>query len=182
MDCRALASHRLPHQSKLFLDYVDKFSRVDAILRACAEDGFGYASGAQLKFPERQTPRSCWDFACAELLRWRARGARKSGRLEKGAVTIVSGQQVGLFSGPAYSFYKAFTAIQLAEELTKSGIAAVPVFWMATEDHDIDEVRHVSWFQEGALKRFELPLPDAADAGRPVGQSPARSPRGRTGP
>jgi bacillithiol biosynthesis cysteine-adding enzyme BshC len=90
-------------------------------------------------------------------------------RLERGAVAIVSGQQVGLFSGPAYAFYKALTAVQLAAELTKSGIEAVPVFWMATEDHDIDEVRHVSWFQEGALKRFELPSPDAADAGRPVG-------------
>ena len=94
-------------------------------------------------------------------------------RLEKGAVAIVSGQQVGLFSGPAYAFYKALTAIQLAAELTRSGIEAVPVFWMATEDHDLDEVRHVSWFQDGELRRFELAAPDsAAHAGRPVGKIP----------
>ena len=91
-------------------------------------------------------------------------------RLEKGAVAIVSGQQVGLFSGPAYSFYKALSAIQVANEMTRSGTEAVPVFWMATEDHDVDEVRHVSWFQDGQLKRFELGAPPEQDAGRPVGK------------
>ena len=91
-------------------------------------------------------------------------------RLEKGAVAIVSGQQVGLFSGPAYAFYKALSAIQVAKELTRSGIEAVPVFWMATEDHDVDEVRHVSWFQDGRLKRFELAAPGEQEAGRPVGK------------
>jgi len=89
-------------------------------------------------------------------------------RLENGAVAIVSGQQVGLFGGPAFAFYKALSAIRIAEELSEAGIPAVPVFWMATEDHDLDEVRHVSWFKTGKLTRFEL----AADGapGRPVGR------------
>jgi bacillithiol biosynthesis cysteine-adding enzyme BshC len=89
-------------------------------------------------------------------------------RLKNGAVAVVSGQQVGLFGGPAYAFYKALSAIRIAEELSEAGIAAVPVFWMATEDHDLDEVRHVSWFKAGKLTRFEL----AADGtpGRPVGR------------
>jgi bacillithiol biosynthesis cysteine-adding enzyme BshC len=91
-------------------------------------------------------------------------------RLEKGAVAIVSGQQVGLFSGPAFSVYKALSAIQLAEELTRGGIPAVPVFWMATEDHDLDEVRHATWFDKGKLVHFELP--GSAQTGRPVGRIP----------
>src|SRR5260370_24448476 len=91
-------------------------------------------------------------------------------RLEEGAVAVVSGQQVGLFSGPAYSIYKALMAVQIAEELTRSGIPAVPVFWMATEDHDLEEVRQTTWFDRGKLIRFELPV--AAEAGRPVGQIP----------
>src|SRR4029077_9770094 len=91
-------------------------------------------------------------------------------RLEKGAVAVVSGQQVGLFSGPAYSVYKALTAAQIAEELTRGGIPAVPVFWRATEDHDLDEVRHSTWFVRGKLVRFELPL--GAETGRPVGRIP----------
>jgi bacillithiol synthase len=170
MDCRALASHKLPHQSKLFLDYIDKFSRVETFYSHAPKMTSVTRAARELKFPADRRKE------VAGILR--DQNIRFGGgpvtlenltRLEKGAVAIVSGQQVGLFSGPAYSFYKALTAIQLAAELTKSGIDAVPVFWMATEDHDIDEVRHVSWFQEGALKRFELPVPDAADAGRPVG-------------
>jgi bacillithiol synthase len=89
-------------------------------------------------------------------------------RLEQGAVVVVSGQQVGLFSGPAYAFYKALTAVQIAQELSEAGVPAVPVFWMATEDHDLDEVRHVGWFDSGKLTRFELP-PDGSNL-RPVGE------------
>jgi bacillithiol biosynthesis cysteine-adding enzyme BshC len=89
-------------------------------------------------------------------------------RLKEGAVAVVSGQQVGLFSGPAYAIYKALTAVQIAEELTRGGIPAVPIFWMATEDHDLDEVRHTTWFDNGKLIRFELPA--AALIGQPVGQ------------
>lgn len=89
-------------------------------------------------------------------------------RLEQGAVAVVSGQQVGLFGGPAYSVYKALTAIQIAQELTDEGVPAVPVFWMATEDHDLEEVRHTSFFDGGKLVRFELP--DGNTEGRPVGR------------
>jgi len=46
----------------------------------------------------------------------------------------------------------------------------VPVFWMATEDHDLDEIRHATWFEQGKLIRFELPL--IAETGRPVGRIP----------
>src|SRR5260370_41925141 len=96
----------------------------------------------------------------------RAAAQSNLSKLERGAVAVVSGQQVGLFSGPAYAVYKALTAIQIAQELTEAGIEAVPIFWMATEDHDLDEVRHVTWFDNGNLVRFEL----AADAAtRPVG-------------
>jgi bacillithiol synthase len=87
--------------------------------------------------------------------------------LERGAVAVVSGQQVGLFSGPSYAVYKALTAIQYAQELAESGIPAVPIFWMATEDHDLEEVRHVTCFDSGKLKRFELP--GDISKGEPVG-------------
>jgi bacillithiol biosynthesis cysteine-adding enzyme BshC len=63
-------------------------------------------------------------------------------RLRGGACAVVSGQQVGLFLGPAYTIYKAVTAIRLARELTSRGVHAVPVFWLASEDHDLAEVNH----------------------------------------
>ena len=58
------------------------------------------------------------------------------------AAAVVTGQQVGLFLGPLYSFYKAASAIAVARTLhAESGIPCVPVFWLQTENHDFDEIR-----------------------------------------
>jgi bacillithiol biosynthesis cysteine-adding enzyme BshC len=63
-------------------------------------------------------------------------------RLRGGAAAIVTGQQVGLFGGPMFSIYKALTAVKLAEQAAAAGVDAVPVFWLATYDHDLAEVNH----------------------------------------
>jgi bacillithiol synthase len=65
-------------------------------------------------------------------------------RLRQGAFAMVTGQQVGLFGGPMFSLYKALSAVKLAEEATAAGIDAVPIFWLATSDHDLAEVNHIS--------------------------------------
>jgi bacillithiol synthase len=65
-------------------------------------------------------------------------------RLRQGAAAIVTGQQVGLFGGPVFAIYKALTAVKLAEEATAAGIDSVPIFWLATSDHDLAEVNHVA--------------------------------------
>ena len=65
-------------------------------------------------------------------------------RLCKGAAAVVTGQQVGLFGGPTFALYKALTAVKLADEASAAGVEAVPVFWLATYDHDLAEVNHVS--------------------------------------
>ncbi len=64
-------------------------------------------------------------------------------RLANGACAVVTGQQVGLFLGPAYTLFKAITAIRIARELTERGTETVPVFWLGSEDHDLAEVNHV---------------------------------------
>jgi bacillithiol biosynthesis cysteine-adding enzyme BshC len=77
-------------------------------------------------------------------------------KLRAGACAVVTGQQVGLFLGPAYTLYKAVTAIRLAKELTKRGVDAVPVFWLASEDHDLAEVNHAFVPDaNGELQRLE---------------------------
>jgi len=169
MGCVSIPFRRLPHQPKLFVRLIDDYSSVKQFYpHAPNMDGVRRVASA-LDFPAERRRE------VAGILREQntafGAGAATAGNLEKlerGAVAVVSGQQVGLFSGPAYAIYKALTAIQLAEELSDAGIPAVPIFWMATEDHDLDEVRHVTWFDAGKLTRFELPVDSAA--GRPVGQ------------
>src|SRR5690606_37797426 len=61
--------------------------------------------------------------------------------LSRGAVAVVTGQQVGLFLGPLFTLYKAATAIRAARLLEEeSGLRVVPVFWLQTEDHDLPEI------------------------------------------
>src|SRR6202030_2065059 len=168
MDSRVLTFRQLPHQPKLFLDYLDHFEKVKsfyfhpptmlAVTRSARKLDYRGERRAEVTSILRKQNIDLG--AGAETL-------SNLDRLEKGAVAVVSGQQVGLFSGPAYSVYKALTAVQIAEELTRGGIPAVPIFWMATEDHDLDEVRHATWFDQGKLVRFELPPNEVP--GRPVG-------------
>jgi bacillithiol biosynthesis cysteine-adding enzyme BshC len=80
---------------------------------------------------------------------------RNLSRLEAGAAAVVTGQQVGLFGGPAYTFYKAISALRIAAQLRERGLDAVPIFWMGGEDHDIAEVNHVYWPGSAWLERLE---------------------------
>jgi len=86
---------------------------------------------------------------------------------EPGTVAVVTGQQVGLFSGPLYTVYKALTAIRLAAQLTADGIPAVPIFWLATEDHDFAEVNQAWAFSACTPIKFEAAASPVAD--QPVG-------------
>jgi bacillithiol biosynthesis cysteine-adding enzyme BshC len=84
-------------------------------------------------------------------------------KLRAGAAAVVTGQQVTLFGGPLFTLLKAAAAIRRAKEA-----GAVPIFWMATEDHDLDEADHVSLPSRHELHTLRLQhSPD--DSGKPVG-------------
>jgi len=87
-----------------------------------------------------------------------------------GSVAIVTGQQAGLFTGPLYTIHKALTVIKLAACLREQGVEAVPVFWVASEDHDYPEVNHCRVVDnEGRIKDITYSaseLPDDAPVGR----------------
>ncbi|HXM14703.1 MAG TPA: bacillithiol biosynthesis cysteine-adding enzyme BshC, partial [Candidatus Eremiobacteraceae bacterium] len=169
MGCLSIPFQRLPHQPKLFLRFLNDFSSVsqfyphppslEAIQQASKSLDYPDSRRREVAAVLRETNTSLGSGEAT---------AKNIDRLASGAVAVLSGQQVGLFGGPAYAFYKALSAIQIAHELTQSGVDAVPIFWMATEDHDLDEVRHVSWFHSGKRTRFELPAEEKP--GRPVGQ------------
>jgi bacillithiol biosynthesis cysteine-adding enzyme BshC len=66
-------------------------------------------------------------------------------------LAVVTGQQAGILGGPIYTFYKAFTAIQLAKSLSEQfqELSFVPIFWIESEDHDLDEVSKIHLLGEG---------------------------------
>lgn len=89
-------------------------------------------------------------------------------RFASGASVVVTGQQVGLFGGPAFSIYKALTAVKLAQEAAQNGVECVPIFWLATTDHDLAEVNQVSIpGAEASLQKFTAAVQHRE--GAPVG-------------
>lgn len=92
-------------------------------------------------------------------------------RLAAGASAVVTGQQVTLFGGPLFTLLKAATAIRLAAEASRAGHPHVPIFWLATEDHDFEEVnRIVLPCRNGSSDDLQtLRLPHHPGPGKPVG-------------
>ena len=77
----------------------------------------------------------------------------RAARIDEG-LCVVSGQQVGLLYGPAYTTYKLFTVVNAARALEDElGVPVTPVFWVESEDHDWDEVNRFFW--KGKRYRIE---------------------------
>ena len=84
---------------------------------------------------------------------------------------VISGQQVGFLGGPAYTAYKILTSVRLARHLQElTGVRMVPVFWLASEDHDFREINHTFVVKgDGEIGRVAF---DWADEGRSISQLP----------
>lgn len=78
--------------------------------------------------------------------------------LENEGVVVIGGQQAGLLTGPLYSVHKAITVLLLAEKQRKLlDVPVIPVFWVAGEDHDLDEINHVFTEQDGRPVKQQYP-------------------------
>jgi bacillithiol synthase len=88
------------------------------------------------------------------------------------ARVVVTGQQIGWLLGPTFTLSKAVTAINLARRLDRPERPVVPLFWMATQDHDVEEMDH-AWVlgRDERLERLSL----AVDSGPAVGRSRLRA-------
>lgn len=92
-------------------------------------------------------------------------------KLREGAAAVVTGQQVGLFGGPLLTLLKAATAIRKARDASQaSGREHVPVFWLASEDHDVAEVDQVALLSRREVEILRLGLKPEAPV--PAGQLP----------
>lgn len=93
--------------------------------------------------------------------------------VEDGGLFVTTGQQPGLLGGPLYTLYKALSAVGLAMRLEDLlGRPVLPLFWVASEDHDWSEVDHTFLLdRNNELVRFQLPAPGPL-LGRPLHRIP----------
>ena len=85
---------------------------------------------------------------------------------KKGAVAVVTGQQLGFLGGPLHTLYKVLTAVKYAAFLEEeTGVTTVPIFWLQSEDHDFEEISEAVLFsQEEKLNKFKIDKDNAGDS------------------
>src|SRR4051812_25616157 len=142
MHCSCVRHTELPNTSSLFADVLYHPDRTAAFYRHPFRELSSFQDAArEIDLSDERRA------ALVEALRAQNPESPALAKLaQPGTVAVVTGQQVGLFSGPAYTMYKVLHAVKLAAWLSENGLPAVPVFWIATEDHDFAEVNHVSVF------------------------------------
>ena len=142
-----IPTKRLPHLPRLVDDYFHDYGKVQEFFDGDFRDAAAYERQIERTLA-RRIPRE----ELAAILREQNQSygcdPRTLGHIEameqEQTCAVVTGQQVGLFSGPLYTIYKALTAIKLAERLSRNGPGrAVPVFWLASDDHDLAEIDHL---------------------------------------
>ena len=146
VNAHCIPFHQIPHTTRLFLDYLSCSPSVEQFYpRSPMFSDWVRDEARRVQYNERRREKvsgilerqnRAWEASVKTLA--------NVDRLRRGALTTVTGQQVGLFGGPLFSIFKALTAVKLAEEATAAGVDCVPIFWLATEDHDLAEINHVS--------------------------------------
>ena len=147
--------------SRLFVDYVTDYQKVHQFYNGNPQDKEDWVKMFR-RVCEQKIDRS----AISQILTRQNRdfhcGVRTLANIDllrdDNCVAIVTGQQVGLFTGPLYTIYKAITAVKLAEKFSSEfpEYKFVPIFWLAGEDHDFEEVRTVYVFDAaGELLKYD---------------------------
>lgn len=145
MRSECLPITRLPHVTRLHRDFLSGAPGVREFYPAASSSSAWLEHGTRRRDYPGERRRAVADILERQNLKWGAPPATLAnlGRLRDGASAIVTGQQVSLFGGPVFAILKAITAVKRARQATEAGYPHVPVFWMATEDHDLAEIDHV---------------------------------------
>jgi bacillithiol synthase len=137
--------------SRLFVDYVNNYSRVKDFYAGDFRDEEHWLSSLEA-VSHRSIDRSSLVQELLNQNRDYHCGVKTLANIDlllnENTIAIVTGQQVGLFSGPLYTLYKTLTTLKLAEHLSQKypHYNFVPVFWLEGEDHDIEEVSSFTLF------------------------------------
>ncbi|MBI1956800.1 MAG: bacillithiol biosynthesis BshC, partial [Acidobacteria bacterium] len=172
MESRFIPYTQIPQASRLFTDYLYHYPQVSEFysLNPFEKESFHTAARSVQYSDEVRRAVAAVLWEQNQRLSASEKTFDSLRKLEQpGCFAVVTGQQVGLFTGPAFAIYKALTAIHLAQSLSQQGLTSVPVFWLATEDHDLEEVNHCFiQDREGNPQRLEYAgVPDIS--GAPVG-------------
>jgi bacillithiol synthase len=168
-----LSFERIPHQSRLFLDYLRDPLALRRFYPSAIRFHHELPQRAPEVLPAYATDRKVLCDALSEMnVAWGA-GAETLTNIDllrdADCLAVVSGQQAGLFTGPLYTIYKALSAVKLAGCLRERNTKAVPVFWIATEDHDFAEVAKAEFIgKDCRLANVTVPL-ELHQEGQPVG-------------
>ena len=163
---------RLPWVRRLAADYAYDFRQLAPFYAGDPSDHASWAA-AIARMQARGAERSQIASVIAAQQRRRQAPARA---LEAGeqlanprTVAIVTGQQAGLFGGPLFTLLKALTALKLADQVSHDHqVPVVAVFWIDAEDHDWNEVRSCTVFDDTLAPRTVSLPPDGAADGAPV--------------
>jgi bacillithiol biosynthesis cysteine-adding enzyme BshC len=141
-----IPTNQLPKISSLVHDYFYDYDKVSEFFAGDFQDPIAYSQQTE-KVRSRDLPREQLASILKEQNLSLGCGSQTVENIKKfvqdKACAVVTGQQVGLFSGPLYTIYKALTAIKLAESLNQTSQRCfVPVFWLASDDHDFEEINH----------------------------------------
>ncbi len=168
----------LPGTPQLFVDYAENLSDARNYYMGHFSDLMAFETHLQLLERRSYLREPLYNVLAAQNKGFLA-GDRTFMNLErlKSSTTfaVVTGQQVGLFTGPLYTLYKAMTAVQLSKWLEEQFPAYrfVPVFWLESEDHDFLEINNAGGISAGNeffRIRYAQPEDDAPKDLRPVGQ------------
>lgn len=170
MSAECYPTSTLPHLSRLYADYL---ALADAPADSQLRRWYGNDSAGQAWMNRQgkmgrigRTASTLSAGALADALGRQAdalgAGAEQKANIEKlrhGARAVVTGQQVGLLGGPLLTLLKAATAVARARQATEqTGVDHVPIFWLATEDHDLAEVDQAVLAGPNGLETLSLGL------------------------
>jgi len=157
--------------SPLFRDYLAGVARLAPFFAGGRWDIGAIGEAGARTAGHRRERRQVAEILAAQQ---RGRGAEEAeaaaNRLtDDRSVAVVTGQQAVLFGGPLYVLYKALAAMRVARDLERQrGVPAVPVFWVASDDHDFAEIRSTTVLDEaGRLHTFRL-NPQREPIGQPA--------------
>lgn len=165
---------RIPQQTRLFLEYLRDPVALGEFYPTAVRFHHELPARAPKVLAAHKTDRNLLCDALGDMnAAWSAGDPTlKNIQLLRDAdcLAVVSGQQAGLFSGPLYTIYKALSAVKLAGCLTQRNTKAVPVFWMATEDHDFPEVAKAEFIARDCRLRDVEVSSELHKEGQPVGR------------